>query len=345
MFKAPPPMWTIFNPRWPPQGVPQAARESLLVKYVAVRRSLMEEGQRVDDQRELGKPATVTPLHLTIPDGLPKEFDAYVRGLAHFNAGRIEAARAAWESILRLPADQRKYREVWAQFMIGKSRLGHDPAKAVAAFQQVRQLVKNGARDPIGLAASSIGWEARAELEQNHEARAVELYFEQSTTGDPTAIQSLQFVCQKAFVSKDAARLAELAKNPLGSRTMTAYALSMGGMFLSRPDAATVKAWLAAVEKAGMDHIVGAERLAWSAYQSGDIAAAQRWVDRAPKDAPLGAMDFRQAPPSRRKNRRCGENAGGGGEGVSRRRILEMRQRNLRTDGTVERSSLPAPPH
>jgi tetratricopeptide (TPR) repeat protein len=47
------------------------------------------------------------------------------------------------------------------------------------------------------------------------------------------------------------------------------------------------QAWLKAVKAAGVKDAAGAERLAWAAYQGGDFAAAQDWVQRAPEDAPM----------------------------------------------------------
>ena len=37
-----------------------------------------------------------------------------------------------------------------------------------------------------------------------------------------------------------------------------------------------------------MAQVIGADRLAWAAYQSGNMAVAQRWLDKAPPDAPMG---------------------------------------------------------
>lgn len=48
-----------------------------------------------------------------------------------------------------------------------------------------------------------------------------------------------------------------------------------------------VAAWLAALQKAGIKEVEGADRIAWAAYQGGDFAAARQWLDRAPGDAPM----------------------------------------------------------
>ena len=44
------------------------------------------------------------------------------------------------------------------------------------------------APDPLGLAASSLGWQARAEMSLQRPDRALELYYDQMKAGDPSAI-------------------------------------------------------------------------------------------------------------------------------------------------------------
>jgi hypothetical protein len=48
-----------------------------------------------------------------------------------------------------------------------------------------------------------------------------------------------------------------------------------------------VAAWLAAVASAGVKDVAGADRLAWAAYQAGEMAAADKWLRRAPATAPM----------------------------------------------------------
>ncbi len=48
------------------------------------------------------------------------EFSDYHRGAAAFRHQDFRAARDAWEALLARPAEERRYRTVWAAFMLGK---------------------------------------------------------------------------------------------------------------------------------------------------------------------------------------------------------------------------------
>lgn len=261
-------------------------RRVILFAYELTRRDLTEYARSVSDARERGA-ARPPPPDIKIPPGLPAEFELYLRGVLSYQRQDMPTARKQWTALLALPAAQRRYRTVWAQFMIGKSYLVNDSPLAAAAFARVRDLAKAGNGDSLGLAASSLGWEARAQLDQHRPAKAISLYLEQFATGDPTAIDSLAQVSADLFKRNDLRTLQDLARDPESCRVLTAYTLWRGGVFREAPKSPVVMQWLAALEAAGADKIVGAERLAWSAYQAGDMPAAARWVAKARDDDPI----------------------------------------------------------
>ena len=77
----------------------------------------------------------------------------------------------------------------------------------------------------MGLAAASLGLEARVYLQQKKYDRAIELYLEQLTTGDPTAGPSLIITAAQALTnSPDILR--PLAVNPRTQRVLTAFVIS-----------------------------------------------------------------------------------------------------------------------
>jgi hypothetical protein len=258
-----------------------------LERYQAVRQALAGEGKQRDRADEYGTTRPALRNDLTVPQGLPPQFAGYLHGLIAYSSRHMDEARTAWESVLQLPPEQRRRRSLWAEFMIGKSYLQEDPSKAIEAFHRVRELARSGQKDPLGLAAASLGWEARAELNQRHEAAAIGLYLQQCASGDPTAIQSLAIACGRAFSESDPTQMKELARDPAAARVMTAYAIANGVWSRPSPKQPMVQRWLAAVESAGAEKVIGAERLAWAAYQSGDMTAAQRWAAIAPEDAPI----------------------------------------------------------
>jgi hypothetical protein len=63
--------------------------------------------------------------------------------------------------------------------LLGKACEEEAPNEAVQYFQQVRDLARSGFADSVGLAAASLGLEARIYLEQKKYDRAIEMYLEQ----------------------------------------------------------------------------------------------------------------------------------------------------------------------
>jgi len=218
--------------------------------------------------------------------GLPDEFADYFEGAVAWakpeGAGN-EAARTAWERLLARPENERRFKSTWAAFMLGKSWAAEDPEKAAGYFRQVRALARHGFLDSTGLAAASLGEEARVWLNQGKLEGAVELYLEQYATGDSMAVNSLRIVAAKAVNIEDAETLRSLAANPGVQPVITAYLISRR-VFEDPPSAETnvAQRWLAAVEAANVRDVASAEKLALAAYQAGDWESAQRWIDRAP---------------------------------------------------------------
>jgi hypothetical protein len=225
-------------------------------------------------------------IEATLPAGLPAEIDDYLAGAIAYHEERFEDARKIWESLLARPAAERRQRSVWAAFMLGRTALRQtpgkpeDPAEALRRFAAVKQLVQEGFPDRLGLAAASRGWEARAELDRGRYDRAAEMYFELYAAADETAAASLDRVCRAARTAGRPALVA-MARSPIARVLMTAM--------IEPSDTAWAADWLAAVKEAGVTATAGADGLACVAYAAGDWKAAQTWVDRAPKNAPLAA--------------------------------------------------------
>lgn len=81
-----------------------------------------------------------------------------------------------------------------AAYLQGLRALGQDDLQAIAWFRLARQRLGHCDRAAEGLAAASIGWEARAELNVGNLIRAGELYVEHYASGDPSALMSLRVV-------------------------------------------------------------------------------------------------------------------------------------------------------
>jgi tetratricopeptide (TPR) repeat protein len=213
----------------------------------------------------------------TIPEGLPVEFAEYLRGSCFYYLGEKAKARNVWLHLLELPKKQRLYRSTWAAFMIAKMLLKEKPDESIPWFQRVRRLAEEGYFDSLGLASSSLGWEARAMLDMKRYEQAIELYLAQMAIDDPSAFVSLQWTAGKALTESPQIDDA-LAKNDTTRKVITAYIMSRDS------SKEIVRKWLVAVEAAEIAVVEEAENLALAAYQAGEMEIAQRWVNVAPPD-------------------------------------------------------------
>jgi hypothetical protein len=242
-------------------------------------------------------PAPALP-DLTPDPRVPVEFARYLAGAVAWHRDDWAQARAAWQEVLALPAAERRYRSVWAAFMLGRvsGRLAEsadgreraeNAAEAGRRFRETRTLVADGFPDPLGLAAASYGWEARAARARGDFAAEIRLYLTQQATGDETALNSLQFAAAHAARSAPES-FRTLARDAVARRVMTAYFVSRGGPAYSDdvPRVSGTEAWAAALGEAGVRAVPEADRLAWLAYEAGDFSLAREWAALAAAEAP-----------------------------------------------------------
>lgn len=253
------------------------------VEVIAQHRQRRREIARLCDLET----AAPLPAALKETTGLPTEFADYHAGACAYHEKDRATARAAWTRLLALPSAARSHRSVWAAFMLG--RAADDPAEARRWFQTTRQLVRDGYRDSLGLAAASYGWEARTWLDAGDLAAASTLYLTQLATGDPGAAGSLRLVAQQLLDRSDEIQLARFARDPALRETVTALLLILREQPRADPDllesqlpTGVTSRWLAALETAGVNDAVHAAPLALAAYRADDLAACQRWLGLAP---------------------------------------------------------------
>jgi hypothetical protein len=290
-------------------GVPVDQINEIVKQHRAERRKI---DVKADDSL---RPTNSVRLNGGLPQivpGLPPEFADYFRGAIAWHQNQLEEARAAWKRVLERPASERKYKATWAAFMLGRGWEEENEARAIAYFRQVRALAKAGCVDSLGLATSSLGFEARLHLRAQRFSEAIDLYLEQAASGEPSAVNSLQWAASHAL-RRGSTALEPLASHPRAQRVVTAYVIAGGwqsspididgplkealllleqkaaarSTLLPPPKAAwhTTKApvliWLDAVERAKVKDVASSEQLALAAYQAGQMDIARRWLVRA----------------------------------------------------------------
>jgi hypothetical protein len=285
------------------EGVPADRRQALLDAHARLREALrahaaaeLEARMNQEMTEENGETPTDkaarTPhplAGLKVPDGLPAEFSDYLRGALAYHQGSFNEARKAWQALLARPADQRRFRSTWAAFMLGKAALAEkDPEEALRWFERTREIAgQKGMRDSLGLASSSLGWQAQAELDLDRHAAAIRHYADQQRAGEPTAFNSLRFAIRQALRANPEA-LAAVAKDDRARPFVTAFVLARTEWAYESPEdrVAEARRWVEAVEKAGGKSTEGADQLAWLAYRAGDFEVAERWAKRAGDRSP-----------------------------------------------------------
>lgn len=284
------------------------AERAKLNQYLAARDHWLNYRPWVFDengghQAEPTNPPPVFPA-IAVTPGLPREFADYFEGAIAWHKGDGDTARAAWERLLQLPPAERKYKSIWAAYMLGMAFIGDtddiitaEDEQAMSYFEQVVNLAANGFGDSAGLVAASIGREAQFELRRKNYERAIGLYLDQFAAGDDSAVISLRWTAAAALDEHGAtpAQLKSLAGNSRTRRVIMAYLISRNpynsrSEITDNPDAKRffdrTDNWLAAVEAANVRDVESAQEVALAAYQAGDMDAAQRWINRA-GDSPV----------------------------------------------------------
>lgn len=282
-------------------NLPAVKRAGIVQEYRQLRKELQDRAAKRQDRierKELSASSAADSSavaekrapELALPNGLPREFELYVHGAIAWSDGRRDRAVDCWQQVLCLPAESRKYRSTWSAFMLGRALLDTKPDRAREYFSLTRKLANEGFADRIGLAAASLGWEAKLELDSKNYEQALELYLQQAASGDSQAYNSMRYVVNK-IMDSDAKTLERLARDFVSRRVITAFIISNGGPVQARCEAlgehTFAKAWLLAVRHVGVPQVENADRIAWLAYQAGDYQAAKDWLGNADADSAI----------------------------------------------------------
>jgi hypothetical protein len=225
-------------------------------------------------------------LHRT--DGLPPEFALYHKARVCLLECDPEIAEEHLLRLLALPSAERRFKSTWAAYQLGRLDQERSPSRARLFFQQTRELARNGFPDPLGLAAASLGWEAKTYYDAKDFAPAARLYLEQFATGDRTAVGSLRFLAERLLSPEGDGQLEAFAADPRLREIPTALLLlAREGRHESDVAEGATARWFAALERAGVTDAPYAARLALAAYRAGRFPACARWLTLAAPDDDL----------------------------------------------------------
>ena len=227
----------------------------------------------------------------SLPVGLPAEFRLYFEGAQYWRVGLISAAEARWKELLELPEKDRRERSTWAAFMLGRYWLrvteGTYPSTpaadtAAAWFQRTREMARQGFSDSTGLAAASLGWEARARLDSADYPAATRLYLEQYRTGDDSALESLRRTAKRMADNPDPRVRRVIATDPDSRFVLLSFLVSEPSIFdedeAERRQAERRELWAMTFEQAAVEPADGSGELALLSYQGGHFDLARHWA-------------------------------------------------------------------
>jgi hypothetical protein len=201
-------------------------------------------------------------------DGLASERALYDDGARAWKQGDSAAAEKSWRKLLALPKAERINRSTWAAYMLGRAT--EDPKW----FALTRTLARDGFDDELGLAAASLGDEAKLDLIARKDAAAVHLYAEQAALGSTSGYASLLLVA-RALVN-DEPRLAKSLRDPIVQRLVVTYLFTRG---LDEIDATSSTKLLRAL--GDINDVAGADRIAAAAYRAGQYDLAAKFVAKS----------------------------------------------------------------
>lgn len=209
--------------------------------------------------------------------GGARETELYQAGAKAFHAGNWDEAHARFLEVLALPAGERRRFSTFAAFMLGQMAGAGTEEEGPKYFAEVRELVRQGFEDPLGLAVASLGEQARPLLRAGDDMGAIRLYAEQAAHGSQSGATSLLFMARA--IARDEARLQRVLKEPLGQRLMATHAWTRGQETLWLEDGESPTPLPRLMEAlAAVPGLAGADRLAAAAWRAGRFDLAERFA-------------------------------------------------------------------
>jgi len=273
----------------------QEDRQVILRQYKEHREVIHRYRQTLEQWESMNQPWFPNPnpipeLEPIQPvEGLPEEFADYLEGAIAYHQSQFPEALEAWQRLLKLPASQRHFRSTWALYMLGRMQVDTAPIEATKYFQELRRGVQEGFSDSLGLAAASLGWEARAAFNLKQYNQAITLYLEQCAAGqdEASAHQSIERVIRTALNDPET-DLLPLAKDQASRSVVTlflSYRMAEAQKPLQKTGIDPFERWLKALEQSGFNSDPLVEPLALGAHRRGLFELCSEYLRLAPSES------------------------------------------------------------
>ena len=292
--------------QWHDSRVDPATAADLTDLFVALTETGVDEATAIDICRDyfsvragfdkrLTTPA-LRPLPLRLHESLlalaqlPREFFLYLDGARAFHQEKYGEAAAAFEAVLALPPEERRYRTTWALYMLGRMAAMAQRNPELAAlhpeiavdplpfFEMVRQSTAEGFVNTDDMAAGTYNQEALIAAEACDPVKELHALARYSLAGNQYTTWSLKQASLK-LANMDAIP-PEVLADRLSRSVLVAFAASHVD---ARPKQA--ERILTDLNASGLGLTTyESGRLAWIAYALGRIDEAKVLVRLAPED-------------------------------------------------------------
>lgn len=198
-------------------------RQMLMPASVLAEQKLLSKA--IAEQIQLVRAAANFKDAYTLGEGLTPELRWYSAGAVAFRLHDYANAETAFRAVLALPSAEQAQRRSWAMYSLARVLMakGNNP-EADKLFKDLYLEVANGLADPLNLAVSGLGEQARLALVSENWQEAIALYGSQANY-EHSGYESLLQVARQLLALDDAA-LSQALEQPFVVKLLSRYLLT-----------------------------------------------------------------------------------------------------------------------
>lgn len=277
---------------WRTAGVAPAEIERRQLHYEKVRKSLLSGIAGATFMGFEIAPGSIGELpERPLGAEFPTDVADYVEA-ARLNAlGRHDDARALWKDILGRPAESKRFRGVWAAWMLAKTST--DPAECGKWYERAEWEASQGGLDILKLATAAKAW--RGPRSEDPVA-GLRLSYEAFSSGRDVTAPDIRRISREILSNKNPEVLARAAADPIARQLLNlelqatldgpTYAGELDDYPRDTPEWPPVE-WLGALESKAPLPLEEGARVAWALYGGGRYEEARHWLEISAQDDPL----------------------------------------------------------
>lgn len=277
---------------WRSAGLAPAEIDQRLARYAEVRKTLLSGVSSTAYMEFKMADGTATSLaENPLGADFPPDVSDYVEACRLHAIGKQKEARALWRNILDRPADTKRFRGVWAAWMLAKT--ASDPSECAIWYERTEWEASQGGLDILQLAPAAKAWRGPRADDQ---VSGLCLSYEAFRSGRETAAIDIRRISQRILENKAPDILAKAASNPIARQLINLelhasrdkysydYSDSDNSEFIM---AWPPREWLSALEAHSPLPLEEGARVAWTLYSVGRYDESRHWLELSDQDDSL----------------------------------------------------------